>query len=443
MTKLKVVESTSVKTAATEAVDAAAMENARKTLEDIRAEGETAVLRYAIRFGELKEGESAVVGASALKAAYDGLTSDERACLDRTAYRIRIFAEAQRASLTEMTAKIPGGEAGQSVAAVEVAGCYAPGGRYPLPSSVLMTVVTARAAGVGKVIVASPKPVPITLAAAHVSGAECLLAIGGAHAIAAMATGIFPGVPRADVICGPGNKWVTAAKAVCSISAGVGIDMLAGPSEVLVIADETASPSVVAADLLAQAEHDVIARPILVAFRSTKNGGSSTDIVDAVNAELEKQLAVLPTKDVAEPAVACGFAVACTDVDEAVRVSDAVAPEHLEVVCADAPSVADRCNHYGGLFVGQLAAEVLGDYGIGPNHTLPTSGTARYTGGLSVFDFLRVRTWMRIDDPVSAKPAVLDAVKLARVEGLEGHARAAEKRLDAAAGSDEAAGETP
>jgi len=428
MTKLRVVASSSVSSGTAEAVELGAMEHARATLAEVKAEGVAAVERCAVRFGELQEGESAVVPAEALKAAYEGLSGEERACLDRTAARIRAFAEAQRASLSETTCEIAGGVAGHRVAAVEVAGCYAPGGRYPLPSSVLMTAVTARAAGVKTVVVASPKPVPITLAAAHAAGASCFLAIGGAHAIAAMATGVYPGVPRADVVCGPGNKWVTAAKAVCSISAGVGIDMLAGPSEVLVIADETADPAVVAADLLAQAEHDVVARPILVAFSST----DAAAVVDAVNEQLEKQLAVLPTKAVAEPAVACGFAVACADVDEAVRVADAVAPEHLEVVCADPTAVADKCSHYGGLFVGQLAAEVLGDYGIGPNHTLPTSGTARYTGGLSVFDFLRVRTWMRLDDPVAAQPAVKDAVLLARVEGLEGHARAAEKRLQLA-----------
>lgn len=427
--KLTVVNADSVSNVIAEAVDVIAMENARKTLEEIKLEGVPAVRRWATRFDELSEGELIVIDKDGLKAAYDLLRLDERECLDRTASRIRVFAEAQRASLTEMTTKIPGGEAGHDVSPVQVAGCYAPGGRYPLPSSVLMTAVTARAAGVETVIVASPKPVPMTLGAAYVAGADYFLSIGGAHAIAAMATGVFPGVPRADVICGPGNKWVTAAKAVCSISAQVGIDMLAGPSEVLVIADDTAEPSVVAADLLAQAEHDVVARPILVAYSTNPSGTPPSAIVNAVNDQLEKQLKDLPTRAVAEPAVKCGFAVACDTLEEALKISDAVAPEHLEVVCANASEVAKKCKHYGGLFIGQHAAEVLGDYGIGPNHTLPTSGTARYTGGLSVFNFLRIRTWMRIDDPVAAKPAVKDAVQLARVEGLEGHARAAEKRI--------------
>ena len=149
----------------------------------------------------------------------------------------------------------------------------------------------------------------------------------------------------------------------------------------------------------------------------------------AINAEVDAQLAVLPTKAVATPACARGFACACDSLEEALRVTDAVAPEHLEVICADERDVAKRCNHYGGLFVGGKAAEVMGDYGIGPNHTLPTSGTARYTGGLCVLDFLRVRTWMRVDDGPKSQSAVRDAVRLARIEGLEGHARAAEKRL--------------
>ncbi len=180
--------------------------------------------------------------------------------LKRTADRIRVFAESQRKSLVDVTMKIPGGEAGHTVSPVNTAGCYAPGGRYPLPSSVLMTAITARAAGVPQVWVASPRPAVATLAAAHVAGADGFIAIGGAQAIGAMAYGV--GMPACDVIVGPGNKWVTAAKSL--VSGICGIDMLAGPSEVLVIADGTADADVIAADLLAQAEHDPEARPILI-----------------------------------------------------------------------------------------------------------------------------------------------------------------------------------
>mmetsp|Transcript_2723 Transcript_2723/g.8002 ORF Transcript_2723/g.8002 Transcript_2723/m.8002 type:complete len:505 (+) Transcript_2723:41-1555(+) len=429
---VKLVDSSTIQLGDSETLDTKAMAFAEECLKKVKAEGAAAVATYAARFGELKEGESAMVSKDEMKAAYESLDEGDRLCLDRVAARVKHFAETQRAAIRDAETDIPGGKAGHTVKPVEVAGCYAPGGRYPLPSSVIMTAATARAAGVDTVVVASPKPLPVTLAAAHVSGADHFLRIGGAHAIASLATGAFSGegVPRADVICGPGNAWVTAAKACAVTHARVGIDMLAGPSEVLVLCDETCDPDMVAADMLAQAEHDVVARPIVVAFTSGQGGKKKAEqTIGSINKALDAQLAVLPTKAVATPACARGFAVACDSLEEAIRVSDAVAPEHLEVCCEGFQAIADRLNHYGGLFIGGLAAEVLGDYGIGPNHTLPTSGTARYTGGLCVMDFLRIRTWMRIDDKAASQVAVEDAVRLARIEGLEGHARAAEKRL--------------
>ncbi|RHY02656.1 hypothetical protein DYB36_007408, partial [Aphanomyces astaci] len=194
------------------------------------------------------------------------------------------------------------------------------------------------------------------------------------------------------------------------------IDMLAGPSECLVVADASAvvHAATIAADLLAQAEHDTAAVPILVT--------DSTALLDAVNAAIDDQLTTLPTADTAAVSVAKGFAVLCPSLDSCVDVANVLAAEHVEIMTADSQAVADRIQHYG-------AAEVLGDYGVGPNHVLPTGGTARYTGGLSVHTFLRIRTWMRIDDGPLSQEAVADAVQLARVEGLEGHARAAERRL--------------
>jgi histidinol dehydrogenase len=417
---LPIVAPETVKIGVIDPVDRDAEATARQCLADLKAEGEAALRRYAEKFGDIVEGGALVLDKAAMKAAFDTLSTDDQVCLENTAKRVTAFAEAQRASITEVETPIPGGVAGQSVSPCKVAGCYAPGGRYPLPSSVIMTAATARAAGVETVVVASPRPVPVTLAAAHVAGADMLLAVGGAQAVAALALGACPGVPRADVVVGPGNKWVTAAKSL--ISGQCGIDMLAGPSEVLVLCDATSDPETVAADLLAQAEHDIVARPILV----STDGPAS---IDRCNAALQRQLATLPTAAVARESVKGGFAVACSSVAEAVDLANRVAPEHLEVMCADATSVATQLDQYGGLFVGNNAAEVLGDYGIGPNHTLPTGGTARYTGGLSVFSFLRIRTWMRVDDGLASQPAVRDAVRLARLEGLEGHARAAERRL--------------
>lgn len=317
--------------------------------------------------------------------------------LQRVAGRIRTFAEAQRAAITDINVKIPGGTAGHTVAPCATAGCYAPGGRYPLPSSVLMTAITARVAGVSTVWVASPRPADITIAAAYVAGADALLCVGGAQAIAAMAYGVGQ-VPACDVIVGPGNRWVTAAKSI--VSGHCAIDMLAGPSECLVLADESADPSYIAADLLAQAEHDTDALPVLVT--------TSESLAAQVDAELTKQLAVLPTRETAAVSTAKGFCVVCGNMDDALKVVDTIGPEHLEIQCKDADTLWKKVKNYGGMFIGSNTAEVFGDYGAGPNHVLPTSGTARYTGGLSVFTFL-VSQPARADD-ASAVTARLLAV---------------------------------
>src|SRR5690606_11583883 len=234
----------------------------------------------------------------ALEAALAGLEPEDRATLERTAARVRAFAEAQRACLRELELPLPGGAAGHTVAPGEVAGCYAPGGRFPLPSSVLMTCVTARAAGGARVWAAWPRPGQVTLAAAAVAGADALLAAGGAQAIAALAFGAGP-VPPCDAVVGPGSAWVTAAKQL--VAGRVAIDMLAGPSELVVLADGSAEPARVAADLLAQAEHDVLAWPVLVT--------TSAALADAVERELERQLDDLPTAETARAALASGLCV--------------------------------------------------------------------------------------------------------------------------------------
>ena len=406
------------------AVDSRTLAVAADIVDAVRAEGETAVRRYAVEFGEIANGEPLVFGRESLQAALKSITAEERRLLDRTAERIELFAEAQRAAVGPVTVEIPGGRAGQRVDAVAVAGCYAPGGRYPLPSSVLMTGVTARVAGVREVWIASPRPAPITFAAAAVSGAAGLLVVGGAHAVAALAFGAA-GNPACDVVVGPGNRWVTAAKQL--VAGEVGIDMLAGPSELVILADSSADPEVVAADLLAQAEHDPDALAILVT--------TEVALKSAVERELTLQLADLPTRDVALTGLDNGFSVVAQSMEEAIEVCDRLAPEHLQVMCADAAVIAERLDQWGALFIGSASAEVLGDYGAGPNHTLPTGGVARYKGGLSVFDFLRVRTWLEIDQASEAHQLVADAVQLARLEGLEGHARAAERRCERTEGT--------
>jgi phosphoribosyl-ATP pyrophosphohydrolase/phosphoribosyl-AMP cyclohydrolase/histidinol dehydrogenase len=401
------------------ALPAEAFTVAAPIVEAVRAGRETALRQYAERFGDVAAGGPLFLDRTALDRALAGLPAGDRARLKRVAERIRAFAEAQKRALAAVTVTLPGGAAGHWIAPLERAGCYAPGGRYPLPSSVLMTAVTAQTAGVKEIWIASPKPGSMTLAAAAIAGADGVLAAGGAHAIAALAFGAGP-VPPCDVIVGPGNRYVTAAKQL--VGARVAIDMLAGPSELVVFADGTASPAVIAADLLAQAEHDPDTMPVLVALDST--------LPDRVEAELERQLADLPSREVARAALGNGGVVLVANVEEGIAACDALAPEHIELLLGSAAAVAPRLAHFGALFIGAGSAEVLGDYGAGPNHVLPTAGTARLKGGLSVYTFLRVRTWLRIDDQVAARPLVEDAAWFGRVEGLEAHARSAERRLD-------------
>jgi len=400
-------------------VPAKAMAVAGPIVKDVGARGEAALREYAEQFNEIEKGAPLFYDRAALGRALRELAAADRERLERIADRIRVFAEAQLRALSPVTVTVPGSSAGHWIAPVERAGCYAPGGRYPLPSSALMTAVTARAAGVKQVWIASPKPEAMMLAAAAIAGADGVLAAGGAHAIAALAFGAGP-VPPSDVIAGPGNHYVSAAKQI--VSAQVRIDMLAGPTEVVVFADGSASASAVAADLLAQAEHDPDARPILVTL--------DRGLIDRVESELSRQLATLPTAAVARQSLANGGAVLVASLEEGIAACDALAPEHLELFLEDAAAIAPRLNHFGALFIGSAAGEVLGDYGAGPNHVLPTAGTARSSGGLSVYTFLRVRTWLRIDDSAAARSLIEDAAWLGRIEGLEAHARSAEQRLD-------------
>ncbi|MDH3540829.1 MAG: histidinol dehydrogenase [Acidimicrobiia bacterium] len=396
-------------------VDAEALASAAAIIHRVETEGIAALESLTDQFTERPDGMGLFLSRDDLTAARNSISNADGALLERVAGRIESFAEAQLASLVPLDGvPVPGGAAGQVVAPVERAGCYSPGGRYPLPSSVLMTAVTARVAGVSEVWVASPRPTPITLAAAAVADADGFLVAGGAHAIAALARGAGP-LPACDVVVGPGNRFVTAAKQL--VFGRVGVDMLAGPSELVVLADGTADDARVAADLIAQAEHDPEAFPLLVT--------TDPDLPGRVRIRLAEQLATLPTADIAMPALRGGGAVVAADMTEAVAACDALAPEHLQLSVRDPEAIRDSLSHYGAVFVGEGSAEVFGDYGVGPNHVLPTGATARFSGGLSVLTFLRVRTWLQIDPSADL---IADVAGLARLEGLEGHARAAEAR---------------
>lgn len=388
----------------------------RRILEEVRNAGEPALRRYAERLDGLPPDAALLLDREELQADFESLCVEQQELLKRVAQRIERFAVCQSESLRRVEVEVAGGTAGQRVTPVAAAGCYAPGGRYPLPSSVLMTAVTARVAGVPQVVVASPNPTQMMRAAAYVSGADAFLRAGGAQAIAALAYGVA-GIPHCSVIVGPGNEYVTQAKA--EVAGSVRIDNLAGPSELLVVADDSASPEFVAADLIAQAEHDVRALPMLIT--------RSREFAARVEDELSRQLSSLPTAQVARAALRNGFRCVAGCTDQIVQLCDAIAPEHLQLTHAESQELAARVSHFGALFLGEGTPEVLADYGVGPNHVLPTGGAARASGGLSVLDFLRVQSWVRLEDPDPGQ--VTDAVAFARAEGLEGHARAAQLRI--------------
>ena len=400
-------------------IDAETISTAAEIVEDVRRRGETAVIHHSTRLGDVDPGQTLIVGRSEIEDASASLPPGDAQLLERVAGRIRSFAQAQRESVVDIDIEVPGGRAGHRWLPVSTAGAYAPGGRYPLPSTVLMTVLPARVAGVREVWVASPRPSAMTLAAAAVAGADGVLRIGGAQAIAALAFGVLG--PRCDMVVGPGNRWVTAAKKV--LFGEVGIDGLAGPSEIVVIADAMASPELVAADLIAQAEHDIDALPILIT--------TEEDIRGSVHDAMDRQMSDLSTAEVAGPSLKKGFAVVVDDLQLAAEVTDSIAPEHLALHIADPKEISERLQNYGSMFCGSSSAETFADYGVGPNHVLPTGGSARFQSGLSPMTFLRAATWLEIRD---AGQIMSDTADLARHEALEGHARAAEARVSPSAG---------
>jgi phosphoribosyl-ATP pyrophosphohydrolase/phosphoribosyl-AMP cyclohydrolase/histidinol dehydrogenase len=400
--------------------DAEAEETASRILSDVAARGEAAVREWAEKLGELPPGAPLVIGREGMQSALSSLPREERGILERARDRVLSFAAAQRAALRDIDVPVPGGRAGHAFIPVARAGCYAPGGRFPLPSSAIMTVCAAKAAGVPSIWCAGPKPSAATLAAAALSGAEGFLAAGGAQGIAALALGA--GVPPCDVVVGPGGRFAAAAKRL--LAGVVGTEAPAGPSELLVLAGEGADPEIAAADLLAQAEHDGAAVPAIVVLGE----GFASRFADALDEALARRLAELPEPNGSTAAAALknGWMLIARGEAEAKAAAERFAPEHLELLVPDPRAWAASISCAGAVFLGPGSAEVFGDYGAGPNHCLPTGGAARFAAGLSVIAFLRARTWLEMDDPGILAP---EAAALARIEGLEAHARAAEMRM--------------
>ncbi|SLN63869.1 Sulfopropanediol 3-dehydrogenase [Aquimixticola soesokkakensis] len=386
----------------------------------VRSEGDLAVRDYARKF-DGSDLEAFEVSAAERAAALADLEPQTRADTEFAIANVRAFAEAQLGTLGELEVEIrPGVHLGHRNIPLERVGCYVPGGRFPLLSAPIMTIVPAKVAGVGEVIACLPPNAhPAMIAGCHLSGADRIFRIGGAQAIAAMALGTQT-VPKVDKIVGPGNAFVNEAKR--QVFGPVGIDQLAGPSEIFVLADDTGDAEMIATDLLAQAEHDVRTRVGLIT--------THRPLAEAVLAEVERQLATLSTAEVARPAWTDYGEIALV-ADEAAMIaySDAVAAEHLQVHTADPKAFATKLSHYGSLFIGELSSVVYSDKCSGTNHTLPTMAAGRYTGGLWVGTYIKTVThqWL---DAEGVKQVAPPAARQAKSEGLEGHRRAAQLRLD-------------
>ena len=395
-------------------------------LAEIERDGRPAVRRYAERLDGWTGSEDFEITGDQVTALTEDLPDDLRAALDAGAERTRRFAEMQRAHLTSFEAEvIPGVVCGQKYIPVNHVGAYLPGGRFPLLASAFMTVGVARAAGVPNVVSCTPpslqgQPHPAVLYAARASGAERVFALGGVQALAAMAFGLLDGQP-ADMIVGAGNAYVAEAKR--QLYGKVGIDVLAGPSEVAVIADDTATAEMVASDLLAQAEHGPSSPACLVT--------TSAELAAAVEVEIERQLEGLATRDIAGAAWRDWGSIYVADsAKTAVEVMDLLAPEHLEILTADPDFYLEQLHNYGSLFLGPWSTVAYADKGMsGTNHVLPTGRAARYTGGLSVTGYLKQLTYQRATQEATRAQAEL-VVTIADFEQMPGHRDSAQLRLD-------------
>jgi histidinol dehydrogenase len=392
-------------------------------LKDVRARGDAALLEYTNRFDKLNAPSiaSLEVPQSVLQAALNQITPAERSALETAAQRVRTFHERQKAS-DWMYTEPDGTVLGQRITPLDRVGLYVPGGKAAYPSSVLMNAIPAKVAGVKEIIMVAPTPGgvhrPLVLAAAAIAGVDRVFSIGGAQAVAALAYGTAT-IPAVDKITGPGNAYVAAAKR--RVFGTVGIDMIAGPSEILVIADGTTPPDWVAMDLFSQAEHDEMAQSILLCPNAA--------YLDAVAASIEKLLPTMPRADVIEVSLRNRGALILTkDLQEACDICNWIAPEHMELSVADPQALMPFIRHSGAIFMGAYSSESLGDYCAGPNHVLPTMRTARFSSPLGVYDFQK-RSSIIFASKAGAQSLGEVAGTLADSEGLPAHAAAARMRL--------------
>jgi histidinol dehydrogenase len=387
---------------------------ARDVIQQVRRRGDAAVRELTRKF-EKRDVDALELPRATWVEEASRMTPGVRLAIERAAARVRRFHEREKYASFELAED--GARVGMRVAPLARVGLYVPGGTARYPSTVIMTAVPAKVAGVREVIMTTPGPSPETLAAALEAGVDRVFVIGGAQAVAALAYGT-ESVPRVDKIVGPGNVYVAAAKRL--VFGDVGIDSIAGPTELVVAADDSVDPSWVAADLLAQAEHDVLAVPILIAI--------GRSVGEKIAAEVERQVKELPRRQIAEQALRDQGAVIVVDgVDEVVRVMNLLAPEHAELALRDARAVGERITTAGALFLGAHTPESVGDYFAGPSHVLPTGGSARFFSPLGVADFVK-RTSIIEYDAATLRAQGADIEALAEVEGLHAHGRAVSVR---------------
>lgn len=404
-------------------VDEAVLVTVSEVLRAVRERGDAALLEYSRRFDELEAASVSELEmpAQRLREAFDSIDAGQRDALSQAAARIRAYAEHQKLESWRYT-ESDGTVLGQQVSPLDRVGLYVPGGKAAYPSSVLMNAVPASVAGVGELIMVVPTPRGVinelVLAAAHIAGVDRVFTVGGAQAVAALAYGTET-VPAVDKIVGPGNIYVATAKRL--VFGTVGIDMIAGPSEILVICDGDTDPDWIAMDLFSQAEHDEDAQAILLS--------PDAAFLDRVEASIERLIEEMPRRQIIDRSLtARGALIRVRDLDDAVEVANYIAPEHLELSLANAEQVAGSIRHAGAIFMGRYTAEALGDYCAGPNHVLPTSRTARFSSPLGVYDFQK-RSSLIGCSAAGASELGKIASTLARGEGLVAHARSAENRI--------------
>jgi len=406
--------------------DAAIETRVAEILADVRARGDAALIEYSNRFDGLAASgmEQLELQPDELKAAFDGLPAEQREALQAAAARVRRYHEAQkRASGESWSYRDEDGTLlGQKVTPLDRVGIYVPGGKAAYPSSVLMNAIPAHVAGVAEIIMVVPTPRgeknALVLAAAHVAGVTRAFTVGGAQAVAALAHGTAT-VPKVDKITGPGNAYVASAKK--HVFGTVGIDMIAGPSEILVLADGTTPPDWVAMDLFSQAEHDELAQSILLC--------PDAAYIEAVQAAIDRLLPTMPRAEIiAKSLNGRGALILTRSMEEACEISNRIAPEHLEVSSREPLRWEPLLRHAGAIFLGAYTSESLGDYCAGPNHVLPTSGTARFSSPLGVYDFQKRSSLIEVSEQGAQTLGRIASV-LAHGEGLQAHARAAELRL--------------